>query len=203
MTDDRHQTSDSSRLQSAVCSLQSEKGITLFELLVASVLGVVVMLAMGQVDVSRIYHSQEVRGTATAQGEAGFAVTHITKQLMLADRVNLLSAGDLQLRAPIGTSFDLGSNYVWKEYKYDSPTQELRFYDPAAGCTLAATFRDLSAVTMTQAANNTLQLAVASTNPYTDITMTYNGQATLRASANDVTTGLADPSVSPPPAICP
>lgn len=182
-------------------------GITLFELLVASVLGVVVALAMGQVDVSRIYHSQEVRGTATAQSEAGFAVTHMTKQLEQADRVNLVSASDLQLRIPPNTSnpadFDNSANYVWKEYKYDSPTQELRFYDPAAGCTLAATFRDLSAVTVTPAANNTLQMAIASTNPYTDITMTYTGQATLRASANDVTTGLADPSVSPPPASCP
>ena len=178
-------------------------GITLFELLVASVLGVVVALAMGQVDVSRIYHSQQVRGTATAQSEAGFAVTHMTKQVALGDRVNLASASDLQLRVPIGTSFDLASNYVWKEYKYNSAAQELRFYDPAAGCTLAATFRDLSAVTVTQVANNTLQLAVASTNPHTDITMTYNGQATLRASATDLTTGLADPSVSPPPASCP
>ena len=193
------QTQDS-RLKTQGCACH---GITLFELLVASVLGVVVVLAMGQVDVSRIYHSQEVRGTATAQGEAGFAVTHMTKQVALADRVNLISAGDLQLRVPIGTSFDVASNYVWKEYKYNSGAGELRFYDPAGGCTLAATFRDLSAVTVTQAANNALQLAVASTNPYTNITMTYNGQAILRASANDVATGLADPSVSPPPAPCP
>ena len=196
MTDSRQQTADS-----------RQNGVTLLEILVASILGVVVALAMGQVDVSRMYHSQEVRGMAAAQSEAGFAVTHMTKQLALADRINLISSSNLQLRIPPDTSnpadFDNPANYVWKAYTYNSAADELRFYDPAAACILAVTFRDISAVTITQIANNTLQLAVASTNPYTSTTLTYTGQATLRAGASDVTTGLADASVSPPPASCP
>lgn len=186
------------------------RGVTLLELLIASILGVVLILAVGHLDVARISQTNEARGIVTAQAEADFGIAHMVKQLEAADRINLLSGSSLQLRQfrpptsspPTSADFDNPANYVWKQYRYDSGTKEVRFYDPASSCALAASFKDVSALTITQTSNNILELVTASTNAITGTTMTYTGQVTIRGGGSDIATGLAPPGVSDPPAGC-
>lgn len=182
---------------------RQDRGVTLIELLLASLLGLVIVLAVGQVDVSRILMTNQVRGFAVAQMEANFAVTHMSKQLEGADRLVRLSASDLQFRLPQGTNFDDASNYQWKEYTYDSANRIMCFYEPASSCTLASRFQDVDGLTFTLTGNNVVEVVVDSTTPTTNRTTTYQAHIAIRSSSSDLSTGLAAGTVAPPPAACP
>lgn len=181
------------------------RGITLIELLLASVLGLVVLVGIGQIDVTRITMGHDIRGFSVAQMEASYGLTHMVKQLEDADRIDRLSASNLQFRIPLNTiNFDDPANYVWRQYKHNAGAREIRFYDPASSCTLSAEFHDVETLTITQDATdiNELEISIASTTPVTGRTTTYTGQVTIRGGSG-VATGLAPPGVSEPPADCP
>lgn len=110
-----------------------EGAFTLIELLIAATLGFVVILAIGQIDVTRIYLSQQV----SPGDDVNLAMVHIGKQLEGADRIVLVSTGvaglapdngfaNVLMRVPIGTAFDIAGNYGWFQYLHTGTTVEFR-----------------------------------------------------------------------------
>ena len=194
------------------------RGITLMELLLASSLGLVVILAMGQVDVTRVLLGNQAKGLATFQAEVALGMIQMVRSLQQADRVNLINASNAQIRIPTGTSFDAPANYKWVQYRYDSVAQEIRYFDPASSCTVANRFRDIGNLTMRYRDespappggeppvqdNNVLELVLSSVpEPQTNRTFTVTGEAAIRAGAYTVLmTGLTSTGVSDPPAPC-
>ena len=66
-------------------------GVTLLELLLASTIGFVILLALGHVDVTRIRMSQDISQRSQILGEASLALVSITRDLELADQVLIFS----------------------------------------------------------------------------------------------------------------
>lgn len=76
--------------------MKPSQGLTLIELVAASVLGLVIVLALGQVDVARVrlYEKNKAMGRQTtnpsaAESEVGWALSEIIKHTKQADRVVL------------------------------------------------------------------------------------------------------------------
>lgn len=124
-------------------------GVTLTELLIASAVGLVVVLSIGQVDMTRIRLMNEVLRPATLS-EAALAMHDMTKHLMQADRVVVLTPDNVQFRIPPANAADLDNpaSYRWAQYKLvDGPDPDalpdtINFYDDTAGggCGVDATF---------------------------------------------------------------
>jgi len=210
--------------QSSIVNLHSLHGITLFELLIASALGLVVILAIGQVDVTRIFLTKEMSGSLGVQAEASLAVAYLARSLQQADRVNLISPSNVQLRyvvcpttPPDSACFDNAANYRWAQYRHDSATKEIRYVDPASSCTVASRFRDVDSLSIRYRDeappppggdppvqdNNILELVVSTTDPQSGNPLTYTSEAVIRAGAyTNLMTGLAPAGVSDPPASC-
>ncbi len=156
-------------------SARSCAGVTLFELLIASSLALVVILAIGQVDVTRVRMVNQV--TNNVQPEAELALASIVKEINAADRIKLWSTGTSSLnpyhsanycptgqasctaaifiRVPIGTDFDnlTSNNYRWEQYSFNSTAKEVRYYTtfPAAlggVCTPTARYHSINGATM-------------------------------------------------------
>ena len=196
----------------------SSRGMTLLELLIASSLGLVVLLALGQVDVTSIILGNQAKSLSTFQAEAAFTMTHLARSLQQADRVNLISSSNVQIRIPTGTSFDAPGNYKWVQYRHDSGSKEIRYVDPASSCTVATRFRDIGSLDIRYRDespappggdpavqdNNVLEFTVSSTtDPQTNTTFTFTGEVTMRAGAyTGLMTGLTSAGVSEPPAAC-
>jgi hypothetical protein len=180
------------------------------ELVVASTISVVVVLALGQVDVTRLLLSQRVRDTAQTNSEALFALAALVRDAQQADRVNVVSASDVQLRLPAGNCvvpagvpdpgcFDNPANYRWVEYKLAGTT--VQFFDDTAGgaCGVDRTFYDITALSVayvdavtqappggepfaaSQADSNVLQVQMTTAPSQTGDAMTYTDVVTLRA----------------------
>jgi len=64
------------------------------ELMVASLLGIFIILAIGKLDISRLFMAQEVDRSAAFQMTMQQTLGRITQQLRSADRIVLLSSGD-------------------------------------------------------------------------------------------------------------
>ena len=193
------------------------RGVTLIELLLVSVLSLVAILAIGHVDVTRVRLTQPIRQTTLNRSEAVPVLAQMAKLLRQADRINLLGADNVQVRIPQDRdNLDLAGSYRWTQYRYDSGTKAIRFYDPASSCTVLLTFRDIGSLAIqyqdespvppggeppvlpSGADNNVLGLTVTSTTAETVI-----GEVTIRAGAyTNLMTGLAPPGVSDPPTPC-
>ena len=187
------------------------RGLTLMELMVASALSVLAILAIGQIDVTRVLLSNRVRDSAASQAESDLALVYMTRALKQADLLSLISPSNVQFRTPeldtdcpalsascpvictgciVGPGsvpptccFDIPGNYVWAQYKLVG--NELVFYRPAVPCTEADRFRDIASLTMVQS-TNVLEVAVNGRYP-----------TTTRVEAS-----LAPVGVSPPPPGC-
>ena len=124
--------------------------MTLTEVLIASVVGLAVVLSVGQVDMTRIHlMNQVLQPQAVILSEASLAMHHMITHLMQADRVIVLSADNVQFRTPQDvTALDSPASYRWAQYQLidspsDSDTQPdtINFYDDtAAGCSVDAKF---------------------------------------------------------------
>ncbi len=71
----------------------TRRGVTLLELLLAVTLGFVILLAIGNLDVTRMRLTQDVAGTGAFQASAERVLFHMAKRLEQADRINLLCTG--------------------------------------------------------------------------------------------------------------
>ena len=187
----------------------------------ASGIGFIIILTLGQFDVTRLRLTQQVRNTSM---DASLALTQMIRKLERADRIELLDAtcaahsnpgSCLQLRIPVDrTRLDQNAGYSWKQYRFDSGATQVRVHDPANPCTQVTTFFGISAVTIQYRDesppppggdppnhdNNVLELVVTSTggNP-----VTYTDEVTIRAGAyTNLDNGLAPDGIALPPAIC-
>ena len=190
------------------------------EMLIASGIGIVIILALAQVDVTRVRISQKAQGIAEIQLEPGLAVTHITRSILKADRVNLLDPANIQLRLPpvTGTGLDNPANYTWIQYRLVGT--ELRYYNNASTCSVGSRFSDIGNLTLSYQDeagappggtdplggpdNNMLEVVITSTtDPRSGQAVTFRGQATMRASGyTDLMTGLLPAGVGEPTASC-
>lgn len=198
----------------------SRRGFTLTELLFASVIGVGIILALANVDVARIRIGQKAQGVSEIQLEPGLAVTHLTRSILRADRANLISASNLQLRLPpeSGTGLDDPANYTWVQYRLDGT--QVVYYKDASVCTRGSTFNEVDGLTLQYRDealappgggeplggpdNNVLEILITSIqDPRTGQQVTFRGQGTLRASGyTDLANGLLPAGVGEPPASC-
>ena len=124
----------------------NSRGFTLTEVLVASLAAVIVMLGLVAVDLTRVRITEDLRARVGANPElerAALASVAITRQLELADRVNLdASTGLLQMRTPVcptvppnSACLNSGANYRWDQYRLNAATQELELYaNTTSGC---------------------------------------------------------------------
>lgn len=123
------------------------------ELLIASAIGFIVILVVGQTDVTRVLLAEQARGRATQYMEAVYAMNHMLKQLENADRVVLVQPGNnaaivsppppmarIKFRVPTSVidsaSADVVTNYTWKQYNFTGgPLNQVVFYDNTqSGC---------------------------------------------------------------------
>jgi len=124
-------------------------GVTLAELLIASAVGLVAILTIGQVDMTRVHLMNQVLRPATLS-EAALGMHHMVTNLMQADRVVVLTPDNVQLRIPQdATDLDNPASYRWNQYKLvDGPDPDalpdtINFYEDtggAGGCGVDAAF---------------------------------------------------------------
>lgn len=138
-------------------------GVTLIELMAVAVLGLIVVLTIGQVDVARVHLTQPLQGKKIEEGlmsEAGFSWGEMVRQLQRADRVVLLdplndpacasptASGQcyqtVQFRVPQGVDFDASGNYKWSQFTFVPANEEIRGYDDMASNTPTAIFKHIS-----------------------------------------------------------
>jgi hypothetical protein len=131
-----------------------DRGVTLFELLVASTISMVVLLALGSVDVSRIYLTNDIQRTVLLQSEAPTAIVQMGKELLQADRINLIATdpGNVQFRIPPAdpAQLDDGTSYTWSQYRLDSSAREILFFEDITntGCTVDLRFQEIDGLTL-------------------------------------------------------
>ncbi len=150
--------------------MRADRGVSLIELLMATAVALVVLLAIGNVDVTRILFLKDLTQAVPQTSEAAFALAHMIRSLQQADRINLISASNIQLRIPqasggslnpTNANYDLPGNYRWVQYKLVPPVSPntIQFYDNTAlDCT-----PDWS--------------AGGPANPLTDLTIGYQNEA--------------------------
>ena len=194
------------------------RGMTLIELMTATVVAVVVMVAIGQVDVSRVRLSEEIRSSAAGAGESALAMAHLSRLVQETDRMVILNSlpGDVQLRRFTGNpgvpgALDNPANYQWAQYRFDAAQGAiLLFDDTAGGCVESERFEvpgfSISFINSAppppggdpfapQTQDNNL-VEVGVTPPYS------NGVQMRSGAYTNVLTGLAPPGVSDPPPPC-
>jgi hypothetical protein len=140
----------------------SKSGITLMEVIVASILAVVILVALTQIDLTRMNLGNRARNPGIS--EAPLALANITRQLERSDRVVLPSADDVQFRYFIdipanrtpgcqappfpATCLDDSANYRWGEFRHAQNAQGINFIlffdDTASGCATDYQFRDIN-----------------------------------------------------------
>jgi hypothetical protein len=203
----------SMRRQGARRQGKASAGFTLVEILSAVTISLVIILGIGQVDVTRILIKEQV----LIFDQSAAAMTHIAKQLQQADRINLISAQSIQFRIPLNQpagNLDNAANYKWSQYRYDGTANQILFFDnigtPTPTCGVDRTFTGISAMNLQYQNeepiappggeppvqdNNILLLTVSNR---TNATLTT--QVTIRAGAyTNLMDGLAPSGTSNPP----
>ena len=192
--------------------MKNDCGITLLELVVASSISLVVILAVGQLDVTRVLLSEQVRQTSNTGGEAQLAMAQFVRDAQRADRINVLGPANVQLRIPQANCdspgctclnnvpepacFDQAAGYRWVQYKLAAPSI-LFYHDTVNGCGPDRTFHDISGFTVGYSDavqrpppggeppvqdNNVLLVQVTTANGQAQA-MAYQNTATMRAGA--------------------
>ncbi len=200
-------------------------GLSLLELLIAGTLGLVVILALSQTDVSRVRLGDRISEAVFRHADARSAIGHVVKRLEAADRVILLDASNaacqsscvsVQLRIPPTdpTQLDTAASYQWVQYKRDATSNELRYYSPASSCAIALSFKDVTGFTLSYenqspappggepmgvSDSNLVQVSLVATDPKTGDTTTFPASVTIRgAGYTNVSSGLSEAGPQPP-----
>ena len=180
------------------------------EVITASAISLLVVILIGQVDLTRVYLSNQARLNATGGTAAALLLGHMQQLLQQSDRINLVSPTDIQFRRPStasGVNLDLASSYTWAQYQLVG-TQVLFYDDTGGGCGVNQTFDDITALDIVYddvaipppggdppvQDNNTLGVAV---NTRFILNITIRG-----AGYTNVQSGLAPLGVADPPSAC-
>ena len=146
------------------------------ELLLASSIGVIVLLTLSRLDVVRVGVTQNIATRMARSSEASFALVAMLRSLERADRVNIvnINPGNIQIRffqsgtndpstcpnpsctgtIPLPCCYDIPANYRWVQYRLVTappPISEIRYYDNTVpGCTAGGTskFLDITGLTV-------------------------------------------------------
>lgn len=173
----------------------------MIEIMLASVLGIVILLGLAHVDVARILVGRDADSMADVQAEPSVALAHIVRTMQQADRVDV-NLPDVQIRIPPEdpTALDVPTSYRWVQYHYDENddgdgelNNEIRYYtptdNPTALCTVVTRFRgiDLMNIQLIAPNTNTFDVTVSSIPDRENLNAdgtnrdyTYRGQAMLR-----------------------
>ncbi|MBI3010978.1 MAG: hypothetical protein HYY58_00595 [Candidatus Omnitrophica bacterium] len=209
--------------------------MTLTEVLVATALAALVVIGLGTMDASRGRIQEDLRsraGAMVAQTLPALSLVELAKSLERADRIVILSPGDIQVRyvyqcptnPPNPACFDDANNYRWEELRLRNGNLE-RLLSTACGTpeVLADQITSLTFQYKHEAAsppggdpfapdlsdNNAIEYVVTwSDGPRTH---EFRGEVTSRAipysdvnaSNGDSGSGLAPAGVSDPPPACP
>lgn len=124
-----------------------QDGMTLTEVLVATVLAMVVLFGIVMTDVARFRMGEDIRRRSSImspeRGNAALAVIHLAKHLERADRLDLGAtvAGLYQFRSPAGCTqatlpgcLDAAANYDWDQYRLNGTRLEFNTDRGAGGC---------------------------------------------------------------------
>ena len=203
----------------------NERGMTLMELLLASGLALGVIFGITSVDVMRVRIQEDLlqrsgqAGAVSDRSNAALASLHIARHLEDADRVALPVPGRLQLRVPVGLTFDVPANYRWDQYSHDAFTNVLRYYsNTAGGCgSVMVLAEQIGAVTFAYAdeapappwdpagADPNVVAYTVEWNNGAGRSQVFPGEVTMRSKAyTDLPTGLEWQGLDfGPPAVCP
>lgn len=130
--------------------MTARRGITMIELTVASVVGMIILIQLGTMQGNQMRLGQAVGSQSAGGFESMLAVTTILNRLAHADRIVLRSTGTatnpsagnakIQFRYvvnPTATAtsgyFDIATNYRWAEYRFTgSGSKRIEFFDNVA-----------------------------------------------------------------------
>lgn len=185
--------------------MRNPRGVTLLELLTASAISVVVLLAFGHIDFTRFTLAQRTQAENATSPQAGLALDYLLKMLKQTDQVNFPNPSDpshVQLRIPTGTNFDDPANYTWKEYKHDPASGAIRYYNVSCAgvCSGYGNIPGVNSLTCQQNANAMTVTTTAT--PETGATHTFTSEVAMQMSATGSAGGLSSSSVCPPPPPC-
>jgi prepilin-type N-terminal cleavage/methylation domain-containing protein len=127
-------------------------GLTLLEMIVAIALSGVVILAIGQFDVSRVRIASTMR--ALGQPEGGLALLYMARSLQSADQVVLVSPTTIKFRQFTGDptipgALNAPANYTWRQYRFvNCPTGQCIELRRSSGCVLEERFHNVSSLAM-------------------------------------------------------
>ena len=131
--------------------------MTLAEVLLSSFLGLLVILAVSKVDVTRVSATQDVRAATRFQSGASRVISHMQAHLERADRVYRIENGQsapyrtnvliripeldtdrgacICTAGPVPTCcYDIPENFRWVHYRFDPPEGTVRFFEDAFDC---------------------------------------------------------------------
>ena len=148
--------------------MRADRGLTLFEIIVASVIGLIVLIQLGQLQGSQMRYSLGIQQQSMGSTDAMLAINSLLNKLAQADRIVLVSTGTatnpsngdakIKLRyfpsppagAPTAAFYDTGANYRWAQYSLDAANKQVKFYDNiGAGCgATSGTWSDITALTI-------------------------------------------------------
>jgi len=197
--------------------LWDQRGITLMELLIAVVIGLFVLAAFTGIDLSRIFLTNEANANAGFQTNVAYSLGHISRELLDADRVVLVSSSNMQIRRVVGTDLNSADSYDWTQYRYDAGAGTIQLYQQTeAGCSNYLLAENITAVQfafsdesitppggepLSGQDNNMLQITVTSEDPITHRQLTMRSTVAIRNGAHsNVSSGLSD--ILPPPGAC-
>lgn len=188
-------------------------GMTLLEVLIASFLGVLVIIGLTSLDITRSRMQEDIRrrsGLLTPEhGRVALAAIHLTKHLERADLLDLSNAALPRFRTPAGCTggvppapacFDNPASYTWDMYRITAG--DLQFASRVGGvCTawstlasqvtgLAVQFQDaapkpagVEPAASAPADNNMALFRIDWSEPVTGRTHDFTGEVAIRAGA--------------------
>lgn len=116
----------------------NEYGLTLIEVLMASIVGGVLLFGMVAIDSPRTRMYEMLRQEMSSQhGDAALAMGHIGRNAERADRINIINATNFQVRIPQSpTGLDSPGTYRWFQYKYNAAERALDYFENIPPCTV-------------------------------------------------------------------
>lgn len=116
---------------------KNERGLTLTEILMASIVGGVLLLGMVAIDSPRTRMYEVLRQEMSAEhSDAALATMHISRNIERADRIYRFNNTSFMLRIPQSPpNLDVNAGYRWIQYKYNAAERALDYYENIPPCT--------------------------------------------------------------------
>jgi hypothetical protein len=176
-------------------------------MMLAVTLSAVVILAVGQADVSRVRIGVDMRAHGLREG--GLALVYMARSLQAADQVSLVNPTTVKFREFTGDptaagALDVPGNYTWRQYRL-VPCAAVQCIElrRATGCALEERFQNITSLAMAQQ-DRAGSPAVDMNNMEIVIDGRHRTEVILRATSDaTITSGAMGLSAAPPiPGTC-